>query len=246
MLIFLLSITAFFAAILQAATGIGFGLIGVSVFIVLLGSNSAIQIVIMLTLVMSLLQLIKIYKVAPINTIKNIILGSLIGYPIGIAAFQYVNLTTLKLSVAVLILWIIGKTLHSEYLARQSTSSQKNTTSLFQSLSTGTASGIMTCALAMPGPLVSAYLTRCQLDKDQIRAGVITCSTFSYAIAFLLQLNVIGIDIPTFTTTLILLPSTLIGAIFGHYLANFMSQSHFKHLTLTVLFFSAVNLLIHI
>ncbi|MBW8184994.1 sulfite exporter TauE/SafE family protein [Shewanella nanhaiensis] len=242
----LLLMTVFFAATLQAATGFGFGLIGVSFLIVLLQSNSAVQIVIILTLAMSLVHWIKIRKIAPMDLVKKIMLGCALGYPIGIIIFSNFDLTALKISVALLILAITTQNILEMVKVRKGHEAIPAKMGRGSCFGIGTMSGVMASAMAMPGPVVVAYLTRSPLTKDQIRATVITCSTFSYIVALGLQASFVGIENETLKTSLMLIPATFIGALFGDYIAKFINQNLFKKITLVVLFGSGVNILLNI
>ncbi|WP_299803058.1 sulfite exporter TauE/SafE family protein [uncultured Shewanella sp.] len=242
----LLLMTVFFAATLQAATGFGFGLIGVSFLLVLLQSNSAVQIVIILTLAMSLVHWIKIRKIAPMDLVKKIMLGCALGYPIGIVIFSNFDLTGLKIAVALLILAITVQNILEMIKARKGHETTPANMGKGPCFGVGTMSGVMASAMAMPGPVVVAYLTRSVLTKDQIRATVITCSTLSYIVALGLQASFVGIGADTYKTSMMLIPATFAGAFFGDYIAKFINQDLFKKITLVVLLGSAVNILINI
>ncbi|ABZ74656.1 protein of unknown function DUF81 [Shewanella halifaxensis HAW-EB4] len=242
----LLLMTVFFAATLQAATGFGFGLIGVSILLVLLQSNSAVQIVIILTLAMSLVHWIKIRKIAPMDLVKKIMLGCALGYPIGIIIFSNFDLTALKISVALLIIAITTQNIIEMIKSRKGHETIPANMGRGSCFGVGTMSGVMASAMAMPGPVVVAYLTRSVLTKDQIRATVITCSTFSYIVALGLQASFVGIGADTFKTSMMLIPATFAGAFFGDYISKFINQELFKKITLFVLFGSGVNILLNI
>ncbi|GIU14196.1 MULTISPECIES: sulfite exporter TauE/SafE family protein [unclassified Shewanella] len=242
----LLLMTVFFAATLQAATGFGFGLIGVSFLLVLLQSNSAVQIVIILTLAMSLVHWVKIRKIAPMELVKKIMLGCALGYPIGIIIFSNFDLTGLKIAVAILILAITAQNILEMVKVRRGREAVPASMDKGSCFGVGTMSGVMASAMAMPGPVVIAYLTRSALAKDQIRATVITCSTFSYIVALGLQASFVGIEATTFKTSMMLIPATFAGAFFGDYISKYINQELFKKITLFVLLGSAVNILINI
>ncbi len=243
---FLLLLTTFCAATLQAATGFGFGLIGVTMFVILLQSTSAVQIVIIVTFAMSVLHWLKIRSQAPGELVKKIMIGCAAGYPIGIAIFSYFDLTALKISVAGLILFVSAQNLLELLKTRRGYASSFYPMGSRHCAGVGTASGIMASALAMPGPAVIAYLTRCPIDKDQIRATVVTCSTFSYGVALVLQAAFVGIEPATMKMSMMLIPAAFVGAFFGDYIARFINPTLFKNITLLVLLGSGLNMLINI
>ncbi|GHB43724.1 UPF0721 transmembrane protein [Pseudovibrio japonicus] len=241
-----LILTTFFAATLQAATGFGFGLVGVTIFVILLQSTSAVQIVIIVTFAMSVFHWLKIRSHAPDHLVKKIMLGCMVGYPIGVLIFSNFDLYALKLSVALLILVVSAQNLFEILKTRRGGTPNFLPMRGRHFAGVGAVSGIMASALAMPGPPVIAYLAQCELDKNAIRATVITCSTFSYGVALILQASFIGIDTTTMTTSAILIPIALIGTLFGDYIARFINPTLFKNIVLVVLLFSGLNMVINL
>ena len=99
----LLGVT-FFAAAAQSATGFGFGLIAVPVFLVLLDSIAAVQLVAIVTLVMSGALWLTIRQQASGQFLKWLLIGCALGFPLGILASSRLDIDAIKTSVAVLII----------------------------------------------------------------------------------------------------------------------------------------------
>ncbi|NQZ92800.1 MAG: sulfite exporter TauE/SafE family protein [Moritella sp.] len=234
----------FCAATLQAATGFGFGIIAVTAFLIILKSTSAVQIVIIITLAMSMVHWFKIRSIVPVDLVKKLIMGCLIGYPIGVVLFNMADIETLKIAVAILILLMSAQNGFERYRSRNSDTQRFLPTNKKYCAGVGTLSGAMASALAMPGPAVIGYLTQCDLDKNTIRAAVITTSTVSYAVALILQMSVFGIAAETWESSLMLLPATFAGLFFGEYISKFINPALFKNITLFVLLASGLNILI--
>lgn len=234
----------FCAATLQAATGFGFGIIAVTAFLILLKSTAAVQIVIIITLAMSVVHWFKIRRDVPKELVKKLIVGCAIGYPIGGALFYMADIETLKMAVAVLILFMTAQNGFERYKGRNSAEPRFLPMNKRYCTSIGTLSGAMASALAMPGPVVIGYLTQCKLDKNAIRAAVITTSTISYAVSLILQISVFGIEAQTWESSLMLLPATFAGLFFGEYISKFIKPELFKNITLFVLLASGVNILV--
>ncbi|MEZ8306750.1 sulfite exporter TauE/SafE family protein [Vibrio splendidus] len=234
----------FCAATLQAATGFGFGIIAVTAFLILLKSTSAVQIVIIITLAMSIVHWFKIRSDVPMHLVKKLIMGCIIGYPIGSALFYMADINTLKIAVAILILLMSAQNGFERYRARNNTEQRYLPMNKKYCAGVGTLSGAMASALAMPGPVVVGYLTQCELDKNAIRAAVITTSTVSYAVALLLQISLFGVEAETWESSLMLLPATFAGLFFGEYISKFINPDLFKNITLFVLLASGLNILV--
>jgi uncharacterized membrane protein YfcA len=192
---------------------------------------------------MSIVHWFKIRSQTPNGLVKKLILGCAIGYPIGIALFSMADLYSLKIAVAAFILLISAQNAFERYRASRKMAPRYLPMNRKYCTSVGTVSGVMASALAMPGPAVIGYLTQCQLDKDAIRATVITTSTVSYAIALILQFTVVGIDSSTWQSAGMLLPATFAGALFGDYIAKYINPDLFKNITLLVLVASGFNII---
>ena len=243
MSILLLLFITFIAASLQAATGFGFGIVAVSAFLILLKSTAAVQIVIILTLAMSVIHWLKIRSLAPKLLVKQLIIGCFIGYPIGVTLFYLADIDTLKLTVAILILLMAAQNLVERFRNRNDGASFLPMNQKLCAF-VGTISGTMASALAMPGPAVVSYLTQCELDKNAIRATVITTSTVSYSVSLILQFSFVGIESQTWESSLMLLPMVFAGLFFGEYISKFINPKLFKNITLFVLVASGLNILV--
>ncbi len=251
----ILLLITFLAATVQAVIGFGFGLICVSVFLIMLDSVAAIQLVMIITLAMSTLHWTRLKKHTPRHTLKWIMAGCLLGFPFGILIYQFTNLEAIKLAVALIIIaislhngWQLFKSVSISLDLEDSECSvkphyQQQPLPLF---GVGIISGLMASSIAMPGPSVMLYLATTSLTKNQIRATIIIFFIFSYSGALLLQTFFIGVDLTTWITAAMLIPVALIGVVTGDHLANRINQQLFKALVLVVLLLTAVFMLVNL
>lgn len=259
----LLSVT-FVAAIVQSATGFGFGLIAVSAFLIVLNSIAAVQLVIIITLAMSIPHWFKLKGIAPQTLLNWLSVGCLLGFPLGILAYQFLDLATIKLSIAVLIMlislqnaWQLKSSIQQRMNRANTAVTQTNTLEKTAVLAVekyhkgavmgvGVASGAMASSMAMPGPAVMLYLSRTALSKDEIRATILTFFLFSYGGALLLQTLLVGIELQTWLTAGKLTPAALLGVVVGHWLSRKINQQLFKAVVLTILFFTGLFMLLNL
>lgn len=240
----LLLLVTFLAATVQSATGFGFGLIVVSTFLIMLDSIAAIQIVIIITLIMSCVHLPKLKGLAPTHLLKWLSLGCTIGFPLGILMYSQLNLDTIKMVVAILIVLIsLQSGWHMFHKSRNQTAPDNRPQKPSRLIGVGVASGVMASAMAMPGPAVMLYLSRTALGKDEIRATIISFFVFSYAGALVLQAALVGIENQTWLTAAILTPAALIGVIAGHLISKKINQQFFKGLVLMILLMTGLFML---
>jgi len=237
----------FLAATVQSATGFGFGLIAVSAFLIVLNSVAAIQLVMIITLVMSCVHWPKLRGIAPGYLLKWLSIGCLLGFPLGILVYNQLDLDTIKVLVALLIILISAQ--NAWHLLRKAKTPSAHGQSPYRRSTVtgvGIASGLMASSMAMPGPAVMLYLSRSALSKDEIRATILTFFLFSYGGALLLQATLIGIESQTWITAAALTPSAIAGMIAGHLLSKKINQQVFKGLVLVILLLTGLFMLLNL
>ena len=169
-----LSIITLLAATIQSATGFGFGLIAVPVFLLILNSSDAIQMVMIIILCMSIVDWMKLRGQSSFNLLLWLNAGMLIGFPFGLIIFKNVELPILKLIIALVILFFSLHNLIKLLKGNLHTEAPAENIHNWKTAVTGYFSGLMTTSLAMPGPVVMLYLVQLSLDKTVIRATILT------------------------------------------------------------------------
>jgi len=241
-----LAIITLLAATIQSATGFGFGLIAVPVFLLILDSSDAIQMVMMIILCMSIVDWVKLRGQSSFNILLWLNVGMLIGFPFGLVIFKTVELPILKLIIAVVILLFSLHNLIRLFKGGLHTETPAENIHNWKTAVTGYLSGLMTTCLAMPGPVVMLYLVHLSLDKTIIRATILTFFIFAYGGALLLQSLMVGVSVTTWTSGLSLVPVALMGVFAGHYLADKINQKLFKEIVLVILILTALVMLLQL
>jgi len=161
----------FLAAVLQAATGVGLGMIVGPALILVMGSKSAIQVAIILNLGLSILLLPGEVKEIHWPSLKILLIGTVIGMPAGLLLISMLDLTGLKLFAAITVSLLGAQLIHNRY--RQSTVGTAQEANAMILPGASIASGIMTA------------LTRKGIKAEQIRATLRGLFVISYALALL-------------------------------------------------------------
>jgi len=242
----LLLLVTFVAATVQSATGFGFGLIAVSAFLIVLNSAAAIQLVMIITLAMSVSHWFKLRGLAPKALLNWLSVGCCLGFPLGIYAYQSLDLDTIKATVAVLIILISLQNAWQLWRGRQDPQPEEYECHRGAVMGVGIASGAMASSVAMPGPAVMLYLSRSALTKNEIRATILTFFLISYGGALLLQGTMVGIQAQTWLTAAVLTPAALLGVVAGHLLSNKINQQLFKALVLAILLLTGLLMLLNL
>lgn len=238
----LLLLATFVASVVQSATGFGFALISVPAFLILLNSSDAIQIVIIISAIMSVVHWLKLRNMTPGKLLKWLIIGGVVGFPFGIIIYKNLDLAAIKMAVAIFIIiislqsgWNLMRKNHKKHIFHKPILTI-----------VGMISGILGAAMAMPGPILMLYLSRTTFGKNEIRAAMITFFVFAYIGALLLQISMVGISKETWITSAILTPAALIGVYAGHQLSKKINEKIFKGLVLVILILTGIFMLINL
>ncbi len=229
------------AALVQSATGIGFGLIACPVILIVVNTGSAIQIAILLSLLVALILAPPLYQHAPKPFLGRMALGTIAGLPLGILAFQSVDVDTLKVGVGVCVVLTAVSVVNRLMRTRQPGAHPGNTV---YDILTGVVSGAMSVSLAMPGPPAAARMAILALSKEQIRSTSLVLFTFSYAAAFAVQWALVGVTPGTLSLTLSLIPATLIGIYLGRQAVAWISERTFLWIIAAILTATAFTMLV--
>lgn len=243
----ILGAVTLFAALAQSATGFGFAIVAVPLYLLVLNSHAAVQLAILVTPVISVTLLWRLGSHLHKALLIRLVAGTALGLPMGMAAFFYASLTQLKLAVALLIVVFSG--LFMVGMLRGRVDGRGNGRSdgwaggrggsrpppLGGDIAAGLVSGAMTTSLGMPGPPAALYLSAVGLDKDASRATILTLFLFSYSGAIAMQAVVVGIGVDTWRLAAEMIPFVLVGSIGGHYISGRMSQGMFRIATLLLL-----------
>ncbi len=232
------------AALLQAATGIGFGVIAGPIILLVLDSGAAVQVTILLSLLIALVLAPAIYRQVDRPLLARFLLGSLAGLPIGILVFLQVGVDALKLlaGVAVLFMALSASGLLS-WSPGGGEARRDGTAGRLVDYGIGLVSGAMSASLAMPGPVAAARLSARARPKDTVRATVLALFIPSYLAAMAFQAGFAAVEKPTLVLTASLVPATLVGVLLGRLSAARIGERAFRRLIVAVLLATAVSLL---
>ena len=233
----ILNIAVFGAAALQAATGVGFGIIAGPILLIYLNDGSAIQISIVLNLLIALVLAPSLRQQADRQLLSRLLIGLAIGSPVGLLIFLNMNIVFLKAFAGLAIAYTLFVILRSNRAP-----SHALATKSIEQISIGVMSGIMGTSLAMPGPIPAAWMSTKGFSKDTIRATILVMFVFAYVVALALQFGLAGIGADTMRLSAMLAPSTIVGILVGRLLANRLTEQTFRYLLVIILASTAVIL----
>ncbi|NOX68872.1 MAG: sulfite exporter TauE/SafE family protein [Gammaproteobacteria bacterium] len=228
----LLSLAVFGAATLQAATGIGFGVIAGPVLLVVLNDNAAIQVSIFLNLLIALLLAPSLRQSADRRLLSRLLKGAAIGSPLGLLIYLSMDIGMLKAFAGIVVIFTLIFVVRGR---RAVLPTAEPATGKFAQLSIGAIAGVMGGSLAMPGPVPAAWMSATGYRKETIRATILLMFVFAYAIALVLQYSLAGIDGNTLWLCIVYAPATIAGVLSGRVLSSRISEQTFRWLLMIVL-----------
>ena len=235
----LLVAIVFGAALLQAVTGLGFGLIAGPALLLFMDSFAAVQVTIVLSFAIALALSPTTLPKVEWSLLKPLFLGICLGAVAGAVTFSHVSLQDLKWGAAVTVLAmavISTGVLERHPLFRRDNGARR--------LAVGTLSGALTASLAMPGPPVAAYATALRHAKETIRATTLVTLLFAYPVALAMQAGISGVSGQMAPMCATLMIPALAGTLAGYLLGRAVPESIFRWLITGLLLASAAALVI--
>lgn len=223
------------ASSLQAATGFGFSVMATPFLLLVFEAHTAIQINIILSLLISVVMVPRIGSEIDKALLFRLVKGAVIGAPVGLGIFVFLDATLLKIVTSIIILFLTGL-LILNFTIKQS--SRKDATA-------GGFSGILTTSLGMPGPPLLLYFVGAEMDKSVLRSTTLAFFLFVYSSSLLLQVMTGSSNIKTWLTALALAPVALAGIALGQFLFRYINQRAFLIITYVILGATGTHLLVN-
>jgi uncharacterized membrane protein YfcA len=242
----ILTIAFFGASVLQAATGVGFGVIAGPVLLMVLNSTAAIQISILQSFLIGAVLVPGLRSQVQPIPLKKFALGSVAGIPLGCLVYLTVEIDILKLLAGLAVLCTLLFVLRSN--GRKNGRGQGAggmAAEAGERLEDGGAasfSGAMNGSIAMPGPVPAAWMSGVGYSKDAVRATILAMLLFSYPAAFGLQWALSGLTAQTIWLAAGLAPATLAGILVGRLLVRHFTEDSFRWFLVLILLATVAGL----
>ncbi|HEV2335061.1 MAG TPA: sulfite exporter TauE/SafE family protein [Stellaceae bacterium] len=226
-----LAATSFAAALLQAANGFGFAVLAAPFFLLFAEPGAAIQLVIIVTLALSVVVLPGVQHMVQKRLLLRLALGSLAGLPVGLLAFNLADPLLVRGAVGVLIVVFAG-VLATNHWRRRGAAFALSTGG---DLATGAISGVATALVGMAGPPVLIYLMLAGAPPRAVRATLLTFFALVYAATLLAHVATIGVPRATWFAAASLIPITWAGGFVGRWVAGRLGNEVAAGLAILVL-----------
>jgi uncharacterized membrane protein YfcA len=222
------------AAVVHGAVGFGFTLLAVTFFLLILQSGDAVQLLIIINLTVSLALIGRLWRDVNWALLMRLVIGALLGLPLGLMVFQNADVDQLKILAAVTILTFVALAVFGTRPGNADGAGARPRFRTPSAVGVGALAGGMTTALGMPGPAIVLYLTAVGAGKDATRSLTLAFFTVSFGASLILQTATVGVSGGVWITAALLLPIAAVGALVGHALGSRVSESAFRRMVLTL------------
>lgn len=240
----LLAVAVFGASMLQAATGIGYGVIAGPIFLIVLNGSEAFQISTAHNFLIAVMLMPAVFRSIDRRALKPLLLGSAIGIPAGFLLQAAVSVVVLKLvcaaAVAGVALALVLK------MVRPGNGHAASGPGRSETAVIGALAGSMGGMLAMPGPLASTWMSIRGWQKSAIRATILAFFVFTYGAGMVLHLIFSDIASQTITLSALLAPAAILGIFAGDRVSSLVSEAAFRAVLLVVLTCTVASLVVSI
>ncbi|OGU34076.1 MAG: hypothetical protein A2068_10270 [Ignavibacteria bacterium GWB2_35_6b] len=224
----LIGFILFFAAFAQGMTGFGFAMFSLSLLSFLMDINQAVPLAAMCGLVINLYLISRLKTHLDFTQIKNLIIGAVIGIPVGTYVLSIASPQVLKILLGIVILFFIFLSV-AKFIKQ--TGINKKWGYLF-----GFLSGILGGALNTDGPPVLIYFYLQGFDKLKQKASITGFFIFT-SIMVVTTHAVTGVTTrPIFMNFLTHLPFVIVGLLLGNYCFYKISGGFYNKIILGFLF----------
>ena len=248
----------FVASVSQAAIGFGFAVVATPFLLLVFNSRDVIQMSIMLSFLIALILTPKIKDQINYDMLKRLIIGSLLGVPVGLFFFAYVSLDVLKLTVSIVILALTFFLISRWYTAKEepfavgeepvpfSPSLKKWLQEPEQrnEIFVGLCAGALTTSVGMPGVPLALYFAMNNTRKDIVRSTTLAFFIVVYIISMVSQALTVKISLSVVISSSYLIPAAVAGVYLGHILFDKIDQKMFQILTNIILIITGFYMLI--
>lgn len=236
------AVAVLLASALQAATGAGLGLIAGPVLLLAMQSSGAIHVAVILNLALSLALLPSERHELPDGTLTWLSAGAILGLPLGAFALSLAPLSALELAAGFAVTLGGVQLLLAIRRPRRAGATSDSPLGLG---GFGLLSGMMTAALAIPGPAALWGLGRTSLTTPEIRAVL----RAFFVIAYTLTLGILatlgmnwGVVLEV---TAWMLPALVVGGAAGVYIKTRIGELALRKAFIVLLIAMGITLLLN-
>jgi len=234
---------SFLAACMQAATGFGYAVLAVPIYLLMLPAREAVQINVLLSCIVMAVMTAGLWRHAPWRLILRVAAGSVLGVPLGLYFLAQAPDRVVKIAVGLVLAFFLGFILYRRRAKPVRADDRPPDRPLAEGV-TGFFGGALGAGIGMPGPPLLVYFGIAGGGKNIVRPAIMAYLLLAFiGIAALNQAGV-GYDPQVLRVTLWLIPPVLLGCACGAWGARHIDQKRFDWVTLGALSITAASMLV--
>jgi uncharacterized membrane protein YfcA len=230
--------TTIVAALCYTISGFGFAVLAAPLFLLVLEPAQAIQLVIIISTALSVVVLPGLRPAIAPSLLLRLVLGSLVGLPLGLVAFRHADPILVRTAAGAMILGfaiLMGVSRRRSSQPGQSKHWTAFAMSPGRDLAAGAVSGIASALVGQPGPPVLIYLLLAGVAAKTVRATLLAFFALSYGVTLASHAATIGIPAPTWLAAGILIPFAFLGGLAGRPIGDRLGDEAFAMLAIILL-----------
>lgn len=221
----------FLASFIQSLTGFGLVIVAAPFLMIFYEPKLVVLLVLVITTVSNTIQAPLLYKDAKFKVIVYLVLGALVGQPLGIFMYKSISGMAVKFFVSFCIFLFL---VLLQIFKLRIKECNRNT------FITGVLSGFLATTTGMAGPPLAIYLAYSTVSPQAMRATSITYFFFSNGCS-IIAFYCGGISLlPAVYESVYLLPALGLGLVGGHVAFRYVPAERFRQIVFTILFISCV------
>ena len=215
------------AAFLQSITGFGLIIVGAPLLLLFYDPKLVVPCMLLIAVCGNCVQGLMYIKQAELRLIGWLVLGVVLGQPLGLWTFNFFSSDSLKIFISAAVMIALALNQMGRWHVREC---HRNT------VITGFFSGFTSITTGMGGPPFLIYLANIKIPVDRIRATCF-CYFFLCNSTSLLAFHFSGMSLaPAFGEFIYLLPGLVIGIIIGHLCYSYIPKKIISRLIFLLLY----------
>jgi uncharacterized membrane protein YfcA len=226
-----LAAICFAASLLQATNGFGFAVLAVPFFLLLAPPGEAIQVIIIISLAVSLMVMPGIYRSVEPGSLRRLAIGSLIALPLGLIVFSRADPLIVSVVAGATVSAFAGVLAWHRYRELSPCVAIRPN----HDLAAGAVAGFATALVGMAGPPVLIYLMLGGAPMRTVRATLIVFFALIYSATLAADVVFVGVPGTDWLLAASLLPIVWVGGRIGLRVGDRLGEGPAAALAIAVL-----------
>jgi hypothetical protein len=219
-------VAVFSGGILQGCLGFGFAFIALPVFALFIAPAIATPLIVMLSLILNFIVIFSCKEYANKKIIGYLLIGGIVGTPMGTHLLKHVDPFSYTLAVGILIMIAAGLFLADKRCRLKET--------MINSFPAGFVSGVLNASIGLSGPPVVLFMTTQSFNKHVMRATLIGYFLIINMITLFWFVNQRLISSDVIGYMRFFVPVLIAGTLSGVFITRFIDEQRFRKIILVV------------